>query len=65
MSFSVGQKVRVSFEMTITDISHNEGQPDRSFISGNVSLVGCERISGKTKNAFVSGVPFSVVELLD
>ena len=61
----VGQKVRVSFEMTITNISHNEGQPDRSFVSGNVSIGGYEKVSGKVRSAFVSGVPFSVVESLD
>lgn len=57
----VGDKVLVSFEVTITSINDDKDFGDRSFICGNIDLGEHERMPGKRKTAYVSGIPMSTV----
>lgn len=56
----IGQRVKVEMELEITSINDDNGS--RSFVCGNVHIGEHERIDGKKKVAYVSGVPMDCVK---
>jgi len=61
----IGETVKVSFDVTITDIHDNLDSVNRSFFSGNVDLGQHERIDGRRNTTFVAGIPISAVQKED
>ena len=56
-----GDRVRVEFEVEVTDIHDNDLTDGREFFSGRVDLGRHERMEGQRKTAFVAGIPISKV----